>query len=983
MDAHLGRPGSTPAAFVELRTAAAVTPAPSIGIDNLAFPEAGKESSKEEETKKGGEEPKKGGPESHEQGSSTTATTSTSTASTPPTPVLSALTLTPRPGQPITLSGAGSQPGSGHIISYEWDFNGDGKIDTSTGTNPIAHAILSPGSHTIGLTVVNSNGESASTRYKVQLPSGASVVIPDGGEGECMSSLEVANTHLLGECIQKSPGGGWVIETKQLSLNGMVFVPRAGGNAVYHVQSKRIFGIGVRYTMSGPTVSLELQNTPIGDMTLGNYDLEAEPLVLGTEVEQRFTLAGQRRAHIADEERVANIKGQPLMAFGVGEQCKAGEKKPTCCPPATVGRACATLPGSFPLKGTVVVYLSGKGQVTIDVQVGLNLEAVNFQATGELEILASTETGIELNSLRFTIPEASLKPIFKVKEASFVYYFPGNPNPEKRDTWQAKATVTFGVMQAPGLEGELSFQHGNFHSAALVLTLPPPGIPVFTGVYLNKMGASVGVEPLQFGGLLGAKVASVLKLELGFRYSEGNEQQLGYFGGKGTLKFEENEIATLEGDVYSDGYSDALLLLKIGVPFGSNNPVVSAEGEIGYWDEPSSGLWEAYGRVHLKLWIIEGEVAGLVNNKYIAGCAYIGPIGALGYWSFETSSLEGEGFIGSSCSNNLQKYKQVPLTKHTGGYVNETETESLRAWPASLRFAGREPGATIALARDPLGNDLRITSDTGTPIVKLTGPSGETFTTPATPGKVAASGASFAAALGSNPHQVIVYVSSPSGGEWHIKRAPGSAPISKVEAAEIAPPTAVRARVRRRGSRWSLAYSAGHMVEGEKIRFYERGKDSIRQLGTVSASHGAIAFAPAQGLARARTIYATVIAATGAPQRTLTVASYTAPPATRPGRVAHVRLVRRGRTAVLSWSAAAGAREYRVTVKGSDGRLDTFFPGRTHRSENLANVLPFESFTATVAAVGGPDMLPGRPTGARLAAVPAKRHAAKRRPRHH
>ncbi|MGA2454438.1 MAG: PKD domain-containing protein [Solirubrobacteraceae bacterium] len=591
--------GSAEIAYVLLHTATAVTSAPAIGIDNLAFPEPGKEPSNEEEKKREvGQQPE------HEKGSTTTTTTSTPT---PPTPVLTVLTPTPRPGQPITLSGAGSQPGSGHIISYEWDFNGDGKIDTSTGTNPVAHAILPPGLHTIGLTVVNSKGESASTRYTVQLLNGASVVIPDGGEGECMSSLEVANTHLLGECIQKSAGGGWVIETRQLSLNGMVLMPRGGGNAIYHVQSKRIFGIGFRYTMSGPNVSLELQNTPIGDMTLGNYDLETEPLVLGTEVEQRFTFAGQRRAHIADEERVANIKGQPLMAFGVGEQCKAGEKKPTCCPPATVGRACATLPGSFPLKGTVVVYLSGKGQVTIDVQVGLNLEAVNFQATGELEILASTETGIELSSLRFTIPEASLKPIFKVKEASFVYYFPGNPNPEKRDTWQAKATVTFGVMNQPGLEGELSFQHGNFHSASLVLTLPPPGIPVFSGVYLNKMGASVGVEPLQFGGLLGAKVASVLELELGFRYSEGNEQQLGFFGGKGTLKYEENEIATLEGDVYSDGYSDALLLLKIGVPFGSNSPVVSAEGEIGYWDEPSSGLWEAYGRVHLKLWIIEGE----------------------------------------------------------------------------------------------------------------------------------------------------------------------------------------------------------------------------------------------------------------------------------------------------------------------------------------------------------------------------------------
>ncbi len=146
-----------------------------------------------------------------------------STTRTPPTAVGTVVTPNPHGGSPVTLSGAGSSPGSGHIISYEWDFNNDGKIDTSTGTNPIAHVILPTGLHNIGLTVTNSNGEKSSSKFGVLLQ-GVSIPPSDGGEGPCLTSLEVANAELLAECIQTKGSGEWVIESKELELNGMVLV---------------------------------------------------------------------------------------------------------------------------------------------------------------------------------------------------------------------------------------------------------------------------------------------------------------------------------------------------------------------------------------------------------------------------------------------------------------------------------------------------------------------------------------------------------------------------------------------------------------------------------------------------------------------------------------------------------------------------------------------------------------------------------------
>ena len=68
-----------------------------------------------------------------------------------------------------------------------------------------------------------------------------------------------------------------------------------------------------------------------------------------------------------------------------------------------------------------------------------------------------------------------------------------------------------------------------------------------------------------------------------------------------------------------------------------------------------------------------------------------------------------------------------------------------------------------------------------------------------------------------------------------------------------------------------------------------------------------------------------------------------------------------------------------MRVTGSDGRLDTFFAGPSHRSEILPNVLPSESFTATVTAVGGPDMLSGPTATTSLRAVKAKRHPSSKR----
>ena len=105
-----------------------------------------------------------------------------------------------------------------------------------------------------------------------------------------------------------------------------------------------------------------------------------------------------------------------------------------------------------------------------------------------------------------------------------------------------------------------------------------PGIPIYPGIFLNKLGGSIGVEPFSFGGILGAKVAETLELNLSFKYREAQGEELGFFGGQGQLELDEDKIATLAADVYSDGYVDAKLNIDLHIPFSSQDPIVKVGG---------------------------------------------------------------------------------------------------------------------------------------------------------------------------------------------------------------------------------------------------------------------------------------------------------------------------------------------------------------------------------------------------------------------
>jgi YD repeat-containing protein len=98
----------------------------------------------------------------------------------PPTAALTATPSTPKAGEAVAFSAAGSKDSDGTIAKYEWDLDGNGTYETETGTTPtVSHTYSGAGEVKVGLRVTDNGGKTATATTTVTvLPNGVSNYSP-------------------------------------------------------------------------------------------------------------------------------------------------------------------------------------------------------------------------------------------------------------------------------------------------------------------------------------------------------------------------------------------------------------------------------------------------------------------------------------------------------------------------------------------------------------------------------------------------------------------------------------------------------------------------------------------------------------------------------------------------------------------------------------------------------------------------------------
>lgn len=171
----------------------------------------------------------------------------------------------PRVAVETMLDASGSVDPDGRIVSYAWDFDGDGIFDAETALPEIAHTFLEVGEITVLLKVTDDEREGASVKKTlVVLPSVTATrtietCLPDDetiAEGTVTVTVTIlANTEVHGLTLRETVPEGWTFEPED---NGRATM-RKDGETIYWLFLETLLDGDVRtirYTLTAPSTPL-------------------------------------------------------------------------------------------------------------------------------------------------------------------------------------------------------------------------------------------------------------------------------------------------------------------------------------------------------------------------------------------------------------------------------------------------------------------------------------------------------------------------------------------------------------------------------------------------------------------------------------------------------------------------------------------------------------------------------------------------------
>jgi len=552
----------------------------------------------------------------------------------------------------------------------------------------------------------------------------------------------------------------------------------------------------------------------------------------------------------------------------------------------------------FPIDTDFDVIIDGQG---VRIPLSLRLPPALGGVSGSVTLRAKRVVGAQIESFKLGANQIPLGPV-SIRNLRVSYTTAG-------DRWSGAGTLQF---VTGGLTLSTEFAGGRFVSGRFAVDLPPPGVMVFSQVWLTQVRGGLSVSP---------RLAVTAGVNLGIIYLPAVKGYSGTVTGDltmtvrgGTLEFAADGTAAVGGLAVGRGRAvvDTIGRVKVRATTNINLEAVNITGEAaGFFDGPTKTWGLSSESTVRALGVTISRVAFAASAKGLGVCGTASPPlppiptldGGLkpahiqvGYtWGARLPDVS----VSTSCS--IETYRQA-----APAHVAETFGRA--------RSHAVVPGDRIVSVTQRRTVNVIVQGAGGVPDVDVLDPAEAVVT----------SGQITRYPLG--PDRALIVIAAPRTGTWIIRPRPGSVGITDLRyASELAPVKAtgrITGPAKSRVLRYTVSAPAGTTVELREV-----WKDGGRRVAAATARRSGVVRLPVDGRGGMRTVVAVALRG-GIPQQTFNLAKYRAPLASRLAAPRGIVVS----PANVRWRPVTGATRYVVLADLASGRRVAVTAPRTRHS---------------------------------------------------
>ncbi|HWI73120.1 MAG TPA: hypothetical protein VNT55_14290 [Baekduia sp.] len=945
------------------------------------------------------------------------------------------MTVAPAGQAPPTIHGLDAeytvQPGETKVITFTAD-------DTSTSPNPVT---LSPAGLPSWATLTQTTGNPATATLTLAPPASlASTVAGINVDATTVAQPPLTSTKTLRVVVQR-PSDPPVSTTAPTTTT--TAAPAVAPIVPTVPPCEKRYEFGTVKIESSTCFAIEngLDGKPARWVSTGNVKvngLPVTPLKAGTKFIITLPTVAQPRPRVTDDNASIALSALNVYAGKIDWLLPTGTAADLKVPGATSTKvsnddgirtlqtqpvaSAATLMG-LKLRGQLAIKVGktddGKFFTTLPLTLempstfrsGPDVNAGGVTANASLRI---DDAGVHFDGLRLIVKQVWMGKL-RVEEACISYVPAGGQSGEpceapeldgkpyitcnsdsNANRWDGNAVIILPTKTETKLAAFGGVSNGSISKLGGFVDNLGNKVPVATGVYLNRVGLGLCINPPPFKlrGDVGVSVFPTAKDELlgingHILYTDAYNGHPWSLELGGSVEVYDKLIGTGSLTIRPTGALDFDVASGFSL-FG----VVSVNGRLEGWLETSTKKFDIEGRARACLTSICATADAVASSTGMGGCAtvativYYYPVRASNwkwYAPWRINWIRGEipirgGFGHRWKSGNVQMLG------------NSCDFGPYRAQRTAGLSAAGDAKVHIAKGTPAIALQLKGAQDQA-PTVTLHGPKGEELAVPVDePAKKFDNGSMIIKNTTDGSTSVLLV--QPSAGTWTISTPSGSPRITQVLTSAYEPPATVQANVHAlRGGleRISTAYT---LPEGATLSYVEKGAGVQRTLvkrvsgttcpGAKKSPDGrsvlchTVDFRPTAGPGGTRKIIA-VVERDGLPLSQKTVATFRAPKQSLPATPRRLRMVRFAKWVVAAWDKDASADRYSVAVSTGTGQKY----GRLLPAGCKSIALPIAAGTAVKVSVAGvrDDLAVGARNHGALKATQKRSGATPRLPR--